>query len=54
MQGLSDTSPGLGQRIFQDVTYEQRLTGYRRRPRWGQIRTYMYSFKEVALLLKDK
>ena len=54
MQGLSEPDQALAARIFQDVTYEQRLVGYRCRARWGQIRAHIYSFKELALLLRDK
>jgi hypothetical protein len=54
MQVLSEPNQTLAARILQDVTYDQRLVGYRCRARWGQMRAHVYSLKELARLLKDK
>lgn len=54
MQVLSEPDQALAARVLQEVTYDQRLVGYRCRARWGQIRAHIYSFKDAALLLRDK
>jgi hypothetical protein len=54
MQALSQPDPALAARILADVSYEQRLVGYRCRARWGQVRAHIYGFKELALLLRDR
>jgi hypothetical protein len=54
MHRLSEPDPVLAARILADVSFDQRLVGYRCRARSGQIRANLYNFKEVALLLRDK
>ena len=55
MQGLlSVPDPALAARVLGDVAYEHRLVAHRVRLRWGSIPAYLYSFREVVLLLSDK
>ena len=42
------------ERIVRACSIEDRLVGYRYRPRWGGVPAYLYSVKEVARLLSDK
>ena len=54
MQRLSSPDQSLVTRILTEVSYEQRLMGYRYRPRWGGIPAHVYRFRDVVRLLSDK
>ena len=54
MHELTAPDQALASRVLESVGHEHRLVAYRYRPRAGGIRTHLYSFEEVALLLNDK
>ncbi|UCE47333.1 MAG: hypothetical protein JSW47_17240 [Phycisphaerales bacterium] len=54
MQRLSEPDQSLVSRVINEVSFEERLIGYRMRERAGALMTSLYSFEEVVHLLNDK